>query len=171
MRNEEVIKLLQHQRHDLMNHIQILQGYLSMKKEDKVNLKLNDLIDGLNEERKLMNLETPAFNLWVIKFNYSHQNIRLSYNIHTTTALNGLDKQILNKCDQVVGIIGASAENSELYELILDLDKKDEKVALIFSIKGYFKDEKELLNGLEKLGEQLESPDERMMFKFLIPNE
>src|SRR5699024_8802318 len=99
--------------------------------------KLDELVEGFTEERKLMNLNTPEFNLWIIRFNMWHKNIRLSYNIYTDKPLKELDKQFVSQCKQVVNSIEMSILASELYELTIDLDENVKKIELIITIKGY----------------------------------
>ena len=171
MRNEDVIELLQYYRHDLMNQVQIMKGYLSMKKYDQVSHKLDELVEGFTGERKLMNLNTPEFNLWIIRFNMWHENIRISYNIHTNKPLKELDKQFVSQCKQVVNSIEMSILDSELYELTIDLDENVKKIELIITIKGYFIDKSDMINNLNKLGEQLETNDEKICYRLLFPND
>ena len=171
VRNEDVIELLQHYRHDLMNQVQIMKGYLSMKKYDQVSHKLDELVEGFTEERKLMNLNTPEFNLWIIRFNMWHKNIRLSYNIYTDKPLKELDKQFVSQCKQVVNSIEMSILASELYELTIDLDENVKKIELIITIKGYFSDKSDLIKNLNRFGEQLETNDEKICYRLLFPND
>src|SRR5690625_3648810 len=171
VRNEDVIELLQYYRHDLMNQVQIMKGYLSMKKYDQVSHKLDELVEGFTGERKLMNLNTPEFNLWIIRFNMWHENIRISYNIHTNKPLKELDKQFVSQCKQVVNSIEMSILDSELYELTIELDENVKKIELIITIKGYFIDKSDMINNLNKLGEQLETNDEKICYRLLFPND
>lgn len=171
MKNDDVIKLLQHYRHDLMNQIQVIKGYASMKKNEQVDNKLNELIDYFNEERKLTSLNTPEFNLWVIKFNSLHDNIRLSYNIHTVKSLRQIDKLLAKKSEEVIRAIESSVLDSELYELTLELNESAKGIELIFSIKGYFNDRTEMVENLKKLGGHLDINDEKVIYKLLFPND
>ncbi|WP_042146147.1 Spo0B domain-containing protein [Paucisalibacillus sp. EB02] len=83
MEAKDVIQLLRLQRHDLMNDLQIVHGYLSMGKTDKVKSKVNNIIDNLNQERKLMNINCPKFALWLIQVKLHHKHIQFTYDIHT----------------------------------------------------------------------------------------
>src|SRR5699024_11060633 len=111
------------------------------------------------------------FNLWIMRFNSLHKNIRLSYNIHTVKSLKELDNQLLKQSEQVIKAIESSALDSELYELTLDLDENVKEIELIFSIKGYFNDRTEMVENLKKLGEHLDINDEKVIYKLLFPND
>ncbi|QKY69573.1 Spo0B domain-containing protein [Lentibacillus sp. CBA3610] len=65
MEEKEVIQLLRHYRHDLMNHLQIVQGYLSMGKMEKAQKKLTNYMQLLQEEGKLVNMHAPAFVFYI----------------------------------------------------------------------------------------------------------
>ncbi|MFS0672933.1 Spo0B domain-containing protein [Ornithinibacillus sp. 179-J 7C1 HS] len=80
---KDVIHLLRLQRHDLMNDLQIVHGYLSMGKNDKVKNKINKIIEEFNRERLLMNINCPNFALWLIQVNLQHNHIQFTYDIHT----------------------------------------------------------------------------------------
>lgn len=103
MEEEEVVTVLQHYRHDLMNELQVVQGYLTMGKADKVKTKMNELFASFNEERKLMSLNIPKFTLWVIRFNSIYKNFRLTYEIHTEyKSFQHVDRTLLERCKQIL---------------------------------------------------------------------
>src|SRR5690625_7310101 len=89
-----MVRILQTTRHDLMNNLQVIQGYLSMDKIDVVKMKLAECIDYYEQERKLININASNFILWVIQFNHRHENLQLTYHIEAES----LD---LRKIDQI----------------------------------------------------------------------
>lgn len=169
VRNDEVISLLQHYRHDLMNQVQVIKGYLSMKKYNQVDNKLNEMIDEFEQERKLMGLNASSFVLWLIRFNSLHRNIRVTYNIHTKESIKEFDKELLHQCQQFINAIETVTLESELYHVTIDLDKNLKNIELIISIRGYFKDIYEMEAKLNMLGKQLDSSMDRIIYKLIIP--
>ncbi|HLR52848.1 MAG TPA: Spo0B domain-containing protein [Candidatus Avamphibacillus sp.] len=173
MKNDEVVQLLQHYRHDLMNRLQVIKGYASMKKTDHVNEKLNELIDDFNEERKLMSLNTPNFLLWLLQFNSFYENIRMTYKIHIENrCLIHLDNQLMKKSKTVVKTIESFGEHTELYTIHLELKKVSGEIHLYYIINGYFKDEKQLIMELNKNGKYIgkEGMDNQLILQLEIPN-
>lgn len=141
MREEDVLHILRHYRHDLVNHLQIVQGYLSMDKPDKARSKIESFMDLMEGERKLVNLEAPKFALYLIQFDTIYQNFRLSYTIHTIrTDLYQLDDILKEQCRYVMGQITEAADKMELYMVHLQLnDMKDQSgVEVKLSIQGDF---------------------------------
>src|SRR5699024_11677237 len=145
----------------LMNQVQVIKGYLSMKKYNQVDNKLNEMIDEFEQERKLMGLNASSFVLWLIRFNSLHRNIRVTYNIHTKESVKEFDKELLYQCQQFINAIETVTLESELYHVTIDLDKNLKNIELIISIRGYFKDIYEMEAKLNMLGKQLDSRDRK----------
>lgn len=81
MEESDVIQLLRYYRHDIMNQLQLIHGYISMDKLEMVKEKMQTYNVYLNEEQKLMNLNVPSFTLWLLFFNAKHANMRITYEI------------------------------------------------------------------------------------------
>ncbi|MEW9675889.1 Spo0B domain-containing protein [Lentibacillus sp. L22] len=139
MNEREMVELLRLYRHDLMNDLQIVQGYASMEKMDKVKQKLASLMNYFNEERKLMRLDMPKFTLWLICFNSVHTNIRLSYHINMNPInLQAIDQTLVEECQSVVEMVKRLGNDMEMYKGILDLNCTDTTLKVTFSLEGNF---------------------------------
>ncbi|MBP1968791.1 stage 0 sporulation protein B (sporulation initiation phosphotransferase) [Virgibacillus natechei] len=124
MESEQTLEVLQYYRHDLMNHLQIVQGYLSIGKAEKAEAKLKESMDHYNEERKLMSLNAPMFILWLIRFNTTYMNLRITYQIHTDNIdLRRIDKQLVEQCQDVITSLVKATDDTELYDLTLELNE------------------------------------------------
>jgi len=173
VKNDEVVQIFQHYRHDLLNRLQVIKGYASMKKIDHVNEKLNELIEDFNDERKLMSLNTPNLLLWLLQFDSFYENIRMTYKIHIENqCLAHLDNQLMEKSKAVVQIIKSFGEHTELYSIHLELKKSSGDIYLYFIINGYFKDEKQLIMELNKNGKYIDKKDidNQIILQLEIPN-
>ncbi|MUK86983.1 hypothetical protein GMD78_01020 [Ornithinibacillus sp. L9] len=156
METIDVIELLRRQRHDLMNHMQILQGYLSMGKTEKVGEKLQALIEEFHAERKLMNLNAPEFTIWVIQFNSVYSNIRLSYEIHTEcNDLTLIDEQLKNTSEVISEAILRSGDDTELYEMKVELttDNNNGFIDIKYTIWGTFLDKDMFIESIKCIDE------------------
>lgn len=125
--SKDVIQLLRLQRHDLMNDLQIVHGYLSMDKTEKVKKKVNEIIEAFNRERKLMNINCPEFALLLIQSKWLYNNVQITYDIHT-------EKSNLQAFDESLTIIGKSVleaiSTNELAVVALELVIKDNNTAV-----------------------------------------
>ncbi|MFD1038611.1 Spo0B domain-containing protein [Virgibacillus byunsanensis] len=153
MEEKDVIQMLRHYRHDVLNHLQVIHGYLSMGKTEKVQSKIMQTIEYYNEERKLMSLHAPSFVLWLIQFNVVHMNIRLAYHIHIENwNLGAEDIQLVEQCDRIIEQIEKATDTTELYEGSLQIKEKSvSTLELDLIINGVFQDMIGLMSNLEKM--------------------
>lgn len=149
MNEQEVVRLLQYYRHDLMNELQIIHGYLSLDKVDKVKSKVEDVIINYNEERKLMNTNATRFILWVLQINQKQANIRLTYKLNFDhLSLQSLDEELVDYCDYIINGINIYGDKQNFYEVKVKLteDIKHSCVNVKWVINGplseveYFKE-------------------------------
>ncbi|WP_068674480.1 Spo0B domain-containing protein [Oceanobacillus sp. Castelsardo] len=139
MKDFEVVQLLQHYRHDLLNKLQLVQGYLSMGKTNKVEEKLEELFSFLNEERKLTVLQTPKFALWLIQFNHLYENFRITYTIDIENQnLEHLDEILLMKCKEFLQWAVEISRKDQLYEIELTIKETEDRqsIEINFFIDG-----------------------------------
>lgn len=121
---EDLIQVVQHYRHDLMNRLQIVQGYLSMGKIEQAEEKLNEVVDFYKEERKLMDLNVPAFMLWILEFNTIFKNFRLTYKIHAGhKSMHISDSVLIGQCQKIMGICIEVLDPQILYEVKIELNE------------------------------------------------
>ncbi|WP_164668487.1 Spo0B domain-containing protein [Virgibacillus doumboii] len=152
MEEKEVIQILRQYRHDLLNQLQIVQGYMSMGKTEKVQSKIKDYIQRLNEERKLVNFDAPLFALYLIQFDSLHMNFRLTYDIHTENRnLQHIDGELIDCCRKIMAEIEHISDENELYEVHLQINEvaSESLIELDFAVVGNFYDSDNRLEGLK----------------------
>ncbi|CEP67037.1 Signal transduction histidine kinase, sporulation regulator SpoOB [Moorella glycerini] len=59
----EVISLLRWQRHDILNHLQVISGYLQLQKSDRALSYLQEVIVQIEQVGRLMRLKQPELAL------------------------------------------------------------------------------------------------------------
>ncbi|WP_443259057.1 Spo0B domain-containing protein [Virgibacillus sp. L01] len=159
MEEKDVIKVLRHYRHDLLNHLQIIHGYLSMGKTDKVKLKVTEYLQLLDEERKLVNLNTPLFALSLIQFDSLHTNFRLTYHIHIDNKdLQYLDEVLESSTNQLMSQIKNMSDKTELFEVHLQMYEvsSSSMIELKLTVNGKFPSTEKLMKNIESMGQNLE---------------
>lgn len=153
MDEKDFIQLFRLMRHDLMNDLQIIQGYLSMDKIDKVKTKVTKSIDYYNEERKLMNLKAPRYIMYILQLNHVQENIRLTYQVDGEIGdLLSTDQLLVNQCHHLIQQIIHIGDKRELYEIHLHITEQanSSSIAFTYHIEGKF-------NYLEQIVQSLES--------------
>ncbi|HEX6595153.1 MAG TPA: Spo0B domain-containing protein [Bacillota bacterium] len=176
MREKDVIQLIRHDRHDLMNQIQLLQGYATMGKVAHVQQKLDEMIIHYQNERKLLNLDAPNFVVWLLRSSiYNH--IRITYVIadHLPQHLHTIDHQLVNRCEQMIGVIKRHGKQTESYEVKLILKHVGKTLEMKWYIDGP-------LTGMSRFKSMMtndskyqwiidQKADEQLMCKLRIPYE
>lgn len=133
----KAIHLIQQYRHDVLNQLQLLSGYLSMKRPEKAEEKLIEWIHYFEEERRLTSLHMPKFALWVIQFNAKHQNIRLSYTIGPSgTNYEQFDELLWTIGETFIQRIQLILDNSMLCDVCLNLKEDEQNIYLGISIES-----------------------------------
>ncbi|WP_170287600.1 Spo0B domain-containing protein [Aquibacillus halophilus] len=150
MKEEETVNLLRYYRHDWMNTVQLLMGYTSLGKMDKVQEKLKESVDIAEQERKLVNLDIPKTAIWVISFNWRFDNFRIDYKVEIDNKnLSNFDEKLHQQLEEITELLTTYATKMEMYSgTLLFHYGSDAKIELELSITGAFKD-------IEKLNEQL----------------
>ncbi|WP_077621371.1 Spo0B domain-containing protein [Sediminibacillus massiliensis] len=150
MKSEEVISLLGNYRHDVLNELQLLMGYASMGKLEKVQEKLNSVVSSFEKERNISNLGMPETALWAICFNWNYDNYRLNYHVgNIKEKLTGQDSIILSLLKEIMEIMDRFTDQMEFYEGDLRFQSGNGKEVLAgmqLSFSGVFTD----LSGLKK---------------------
>ncbi|WP_181349710.1 Spo0B domain-containing protein [Thalassobacillus sp. CUG 92003] len=150
--SEDIIHLLRHKRHDWMNHLQLVQGYAAMGKQDEVVDKVKSLIAEAEQERKLLNANAPHFTLWLLSFNWYHDNYRLSYTVDKD-GFSGerYDLSLLARSKRVLSVLLDHSDPDVLYEgdIYISGGAKEETPPLLeWRITGSYKDEAALKRDL-----------------------
>ncbi|MUV39509.1 Sporulation initiation phosphotransferase [Lentibacillus sp. JNUCC-1] len=151
METKEVIDTLTHYRHDLLNQLQVIHGYLGMGKPDKAEEKLSAYTSQLDQERRLMHLGLPDFALWVIRFNMEQTHFRLTYKIESHPVSPKLDQKIVKSCETLFQVFRSHAAVHELHQAHLHFHEERIKKTYIIHINmtGTFVDAKELKKQLQ----------------------
>lgn len=141
MNEQDFVRLLRYYRHDFMNDLQIVHGYLSIGQIDKVKDKVDQIIVNSNEERKLINSEAPHFILWILQFNGLHTNIKLDYGINLEQSnIQSIDHQLVDLSRCIVEGVDKYCDINELYDIniVLTGQRENPHVSFAFSITGHF---------------------------------
>jgi stage 0 sporulation protein B (sporulation initiation phosphotransferase) len=170
MEDADVVKLLQHYRHDLMNHLQIVQGYISMKKTDKADEKLKETIAYYDEERKLMYLHVPAFTLWIMQTNIMFDHIKLEYQVLTEKNLHHLDHDLTARCKKIISAVNITYGIEELFEISMEIKDAENSsfVEISFLIKGENRRETLLSGNLKSENVTVRKTPSGIVCSFLI---
>jgi hypothetical protein len=70
---ERIKQILSRQRHDWMNHVQVLMGYQSMKKTERIQSYLQKLVHEATKERTISEIRYPPLAVALLTLSYRYQ--------------------------------------------------------------------------------------------------
>lgn len=81
MREWTTVDVLRHARHDWLNKVQLIKGYASLNKMEKVKKIVEDIIRETQQESKLSNLHRPEFAELLLTYNWEGHTVQIAYEI------------------------------------------------------------------------------------------
>ncbi|SHN08890.1 Spo0B domain-containing protein [Gracilibacillus kekensis] len=79
MKEQDVVEMLRHYRHDWLNDLQLILGYAQLGKLDKIQSKITDIIERSNQERGLDRLNIPKTFVWLYQLNWRSDAFELQF--------------------------------------------------------------------------------------------
>lgn len=127
MNVEEIVELLQYRRHDLVNDMQVIQGYVSMNMLEQAQEKVDQLLEKTEQERKLYMLQAPSFIICVEKFRLQQEIFDLTYDIRNIVNLNIHDEWLTKISNILVKEITTDFNHEHIHALHIDIGSEDEQ--------------------------------------------
>lgn len=156
--SSQIIKLMNHQRHDWLNHIQVLLGQLSLKNYDACKNYLYTLVDRLNNEGQVLKLGNPDFILYLLTYSVRYPSIQFEIEIPSPVDLEkrGITREELELVMEWNELYGRYVlmGNEELPSLLLRISSDKERVVFEFDLAGVFLWQ-ECMSQMELLHQQL----------------
>ncbi|MEC0241569.1 Spo0B domain-containing protein [Paenibacillus dokdonensis] len=90
---EAAIRTLNHHRHDWMNDLQILYGYIQLGKIDKAVHCVERIKERMNQESKISKLGIPSLVFYLQSFRTSNSNLELEIAVDHDMQLDKLSPQ------------------------------------------------------------------------------
>ncbi|UJW57325.1 Spo0B domain-containing protein [Bacillus sp. A116_S68] len=81
MEQKDVVNVLRHYRHDVLNHIQLINGYIAMGKMEKAHSLIDDLVRQAKNESHISNLNMNRFAEEILTFNWYPHAFFLSFEV------------------------------------------------------------------------------------------
>ncbi|MBB6451910.1 stage 0 sporulation protein B (sporulation initiation phosphotransferase) [Salirhabdus euzebyi] len=137
MKEEEVMHLLSHYRHDLLNDIQLIHGYASMGNLDKIKEKVKNVIDHFNQERLLTNLNCPHFMIWVLTFHTKYNQFKLTYQVEMgMSSLTSSDLSIYTTSEEMMDLLHKHISKDRIYNGELLIGEEEGMPFLTYTFQG-----------------------------------
>ncbi|MED0732070.1 Spo0B domain-containing protein [Aneurinibacillus aneurinilyticus] len=89
---KEIIEVMNHQRHDWLNHIQVLLGYLKLERYEMCEEYIRKITADANRDTLVFRLEYPPLVAYLLSFNALHNNVRIEVEIPAPFSLMMLEE-------------------------------------------------------------------------------
>lgn len=160
------ISILNHYRHDWLNDLQIVFGYVKLKKYDNLERFLDKIKDKLEQESMIARLDVPSLTLDLISFRHSNHTFNLKLEMEQGLQLSKgsvLTKVISEIIMETLRVFEDTAQmtSEKTNDLCIHMNREENAIILMFKYNGeYFSEKfedavKEKLERLE-LGNQVE---------------
>lgn len=164
MKEEQVIQLLRHYRHDWLNELQLIMGYVQMGKLDKAQEKIKQAVAHAEVDRKIQSIPMPKTALWITKFGWCYTNLELTYEIEVKQTVNACDQSTVRHLEEAMDCILSGSMKTNLYHGTIRLQQKEQsQLQIVLEITGEFQN-------LSKVKQQLEQLDLLMDIKLKTTN-
>lgn len=149
---EKLVEIFRYARHDWLNELQLIKGYLSLEKYGQVEKIVGRLIEKLRNEAGLSNLMVPKLAAYLLTFNWSAHRFHLSFEVpRSGSGLSSWDDALVCFFKAFFSMIdGLASEMTEnRLELAFDIGS-DPRIFLTF--EGRITDETAAKQRLQELG-------------------
>lgn len=164
MKEEDVVKILRHYRHDCFNDIQVVMGYAQMGKLDKVQNKLTEIAERMAKEQKLQNIPLPETVVAILqsKFYYNQFQLQTSVIIQDNASIQQDDQKLAKQIEQIFTFFSEHAMNLVLYHGTIKIQQLNrQELKLTIDLSNGFDQPDELIEKLKQIDEKIEisNPD------------
>ncbi|MCS7458714.1 Spo0B domain-containing protein [Paenibacillus doosanensis] len=140
--NLRFIRLLNHYRHDWMNEIQVLFGYVKLKKYDKLADLMEKIKHKVQQESYIAKLGVPDLVVYLLSFQTEVKEVGLDIRLDQEIHLDELPVDTRRINNLMSGVMDAFKENArkyamdEAHRLILRLEKTPGTLSVTFDYHG-----------------------------------
>jgi sensor histidine kinase regulating citrate/malate metabolism len=140
---QEMMRVLSHYRHDWMNDLQVLCGYISLKKYDKLAPYLEKIKDKMSEESYIANIGNSSLSLLLLSYRQYSQHYELHVSMDRSINLHALPI----RPDRLTRLVkeglqlfqhDAEAAADEANTLELSFAMADEEFQVIYQYTGLY---------------------------------
>jgi len=155
---EKLVSILNHNRHDWLNDLQLIFGYVKLKKYEKLEQYMDKIKDKLEQESKIAKLDDPSLTLDLMSFRHNNRTFNLNLKVESDLKLSkpNIRKIVSKTIMETIHVFQKAAEISSdsTNDLDVHMSMDDASMILEFKYNGkYFSEifENEVKNKLRKL--------------------
>ena len=154
MDEKQAIKLIQRLRHDWMNELQLILGYIQLGKQDKAEEKIHEIIEKAGQNRALDRLLIPKTTIFLHLLNAEYTHFQWEWHVDTDSIKGDTypdDDQLKQQLSQIYEKLQPHFINYEVYHAKLSLQLKQEQWKYQITIKEALDNTDSLVENLKRL--------------------
>ncbi|MBP1156577.1 MULTISPECIES: Spo0B domain-containing protein [unclassified Paenibacillus] len=165
-----ILRLFNHYRHDWMNDIQILMGYVQLKKYDKLSSLMEKIKDKVQQESYVSKLGIPHLIIHLLTFQAEVKELTLDIRLREEVHLYELEhpeasaEDVIAVLDAFKEEAGESTEDQNLLEL--HLNREEDRLLLIAVYEGAYVNERMVRKEAELNATRLAGGDSKLETKY-----
>lgn len=157
----EIIRTVDHHRHDWMNDVQVLFGYIQLNKREKLLVYINQIVEQMRLESLISKLGIPFLVAYVVSFRANTNALILHVRLEQEISLNKYGEQGLRVARLMVDFIevyksAAGHGEGEANELLVTMNVWDDQLFIEFEYDG-FSDIMRIRDNLQKIIERIQA--------------
>ncbi|MGL4523215.1 MAG: Spo0B C-terminal domain-containing protein [Bacilli bacterium] len=142
-----VTEVLRHSRHDMLNQLQLVKGYMELGNHERVKEIIDEIVFDAHQETKLSNLKMPRTAELFMTFNWGVHHYKLEYEVlFERMDLTRSDDVVYKWCESFLQAVDVSADLFCENMLSITIDGNEEDACFIFDFSGKLKDGNEIQN-------------------------
>jgi hypothetical protein len=138
MDEHSILELISHIRHDWLNRLQLIKGYLDLGRIDRVNTLIDEITRQCINESRLADLKWPKTSLFLFTYTWHSHPVSVKYEIQNRPRGNweNWDGCIYRFLEQFLGILNSTVSESSGHRLIIRMEYFENRVNLHFQFTG-----------------------------------
>ncbi len=145
------IELLRYSRHDWLNKMQLIKSNLELDKPEQAKGIIEEIILEAQNEAKLSTLHMPKLAELLLTANWMGYSYSLEYEIlQVEEGCKEADEIISNWLKEFFQLLSGSLSLLTENSLKISILQNEGKICFSFDLQGKIKEEKEMINFLEK---------------------
>jgi len=140
-RQTELLQVLSLYRHEWMNHIQVLMGYIGLGKPERIQEYMGKIKAKVHQESCLSKLGVPELALYYYTFQLHHRSLALDFDLEQELSFGRLPDSGAQAGKLIIAgieLFAAEAlpDSEQYHSLSLSFDQEEEGILLDFIYEG-----------------------------------
>ena len=141
----DTVELLRHYRHDWLNQLQLISGYLGLGDKEKAEKVIEETIAAAYNESQLSNLQMPDFAEEVLTFNWKNHQYVLTFDVVCERNWSGYEQKMTRFFYEMTDFFDRFAQTGEEQHLTLTVSDSLSRM-LTFHFNGSLLNDDQLSN-------------------------